>query len=197
MAPITPVSQLSGSEATSLTSHRASSSAIACPTALARSLISALRPGFGGAQRTPDRLRPDWQGYVAHPKMPERIDDGVRDGRRGPYGPALAAAFRPQRIAGRRRHNEGRVKRRKVIGPWQRVIHEAAGKDLPRTVINDPLGERLADALREPAVHLTLDNHRVDHHSAVIDRKEIAQRDRSSLGIDEDDGKVHALRVVS
>ena len=49
-----------------------------------------------------------------------------------------------------------------------------AGDELARSrVVVTALGERLADALREPAVHLAFDDHRVDDLAEVVDRGEV------------------------
>ena len=38
----------------------------------------------------------------------------------------------------------------------------------PSLVVDHPLVQRPADALRDAAVHLSLDDHRVDHVAAVV-----------------------------
>ncbi len=77
-----------------------------------------------------------------------------------------------------------------------------AGRQLPRVVVDAVFEQRLADALCEPAVHLTFDDHRVDHFAEVVDRDEIDDVDDAGLGVDLDLGDVRAgrkrevLRVV-
>ena len=56
--------------------------------------------------------------------------------------------------------------------------------------------KRLADALRQAAVHLPLDNHRIDDHAAVVGGIKTAQLDEAGLRIDDDDGEMHGLRIV-
>jgi hypothetical protein len=53
------------------------------------------------------------------------------------------------------------------------VVHEAAGEQLAGfVVVHAVFEQRLADALHQPAVHLALDDHRVDDGAEVVDRGE-------------------------
>src|SRR5262249_29524243 len=80
----------------------------------------------------------------------------------GPDGAALAHAFVAARRQRRGRLEMPERERRQIRRRRQRVVHEAAGEDLARVVVDDPLGESLADALGDRAVNLSLDDHRVD-----------------------------------
>ena len=67
---------------------------------------------------------------------------------------------------------DGRVdlERRQIIGARHAVVHERAGHELAVLVIDRAFEQRLADALRDAAVHLALDDHRIDHRAEIIDR---------------------------
>ncbi len=45
-------------------------------------------------------------------------------------------------------------------------------------------------------MHLPFDDHGIDDDAAIVGREELAQAHRARLGIDDDDGKMHRLRVV-
>src|SRR2546430_15673110 len=107
MVSITPISQLSGSDATSFTPQAASSSAMRLPTSDGFSFMDLVpspgsRPGARVPQRAPDGFGSDRQRDVAHAEMPQRVDDGIADrgGRAGRS--ALAGALAAQPIAPRR-----------------------------------------------------------------------------------------------
>src|SRR5882724_2795539 len=104
MVSIRSINQLSGSEATSFTSHLASCSAMRLPTSEDLSFMILMFPLVGctrGAQCAPDGLGRDRQADVAHTEMPQRIDDRVADRRRRADRAALAAALDAERIARR------------------------------------------------------------------------------------------------
>src|ERR1700730_16616577 len=46
------------------------------------------------------------------------------------------------------------------------------------------LAERLADALRDGAMNLALDDHRIDDRAAVLDNNIAPHRDATRLGVD-------------
>src|SRR5262249_35136837 len=50
------------------------------------------------------------------------------------------------------------------------IIHERAGDELAVLVVDRALEQRLAYALRDAAVNLALDDHRIDHGAEIIDR---------------------------
>src|SRR5437773_11870765 len=115
-ASITPVSQLSGSDAMSFTPQPASSSAMRRPISDGLSFMDGLRslasgPAARVAQRAPDGFGGDRQRDVAHAQMPQRVDYGVADRGRRADRAALARPLHAERIARRRRDDEGGVKR--------------------------------------------------------------------------------------
>ena len=62
-------------------------------------------------------------------------------------------------------------------------------------VVDGLLVERLRDALRDPAVHLPVDDRRVDHGADVVDRDVAEQARVARLGVDLDDREVRARRA--
>ncbi len=74
---------------------------------------------------------------------------------------------------------------RQRVGARQRVIHEAAGQHLAGArLVHRALEQRLADALRDAAMHLAVQDERVDRLPDVVDRGVAHDFDRAGLGID-------------
>ena len=65
-------------------------------------------------------------------------------------------------------------------------------EQLPGLVVGHPLVERAADALRDAAVDLALDDHRVDEVAAVVHDGVLQDRDLGGLRVGLDDHGVHA-----
>ena len=59
-----------------------------------------------------------------------------------------------------------------------RVVHQLAGDELAVVVIDGLLPERLAEALRDAAVHLPVDDQRVDDVAAIVHRDVALDLDR-------------------
>src|SRR6516165_1882774 len=202
MALMTPVNQLSGSEATSLTPHAASSSAMRLPISdclsfMGRLPLPRLSPAAHVAKRAPDRFGPDRQTDVAHAKMPQRVDDRIADRSGRADRAALACSLHAEWIARRGGRKKSAVKRGKVRRPRHGVIEEARGQQMPgRAVVDDMLSKRLADALRQAAMHLALDDHRIDDHAAIVSGIKVPHPEQAGLWVDDDDGEMHALRIV-
>ena len=75
------------------------------------------------------------------------------------------------------------------------VVDERPREDLPALVVDGLLEQRLRDRLRDPAVHLALDDHRVDDVAAVVDRRvALDRRPCPVVGVDLDLGDVRAER---
>src|SRR5581483_1980370 len=75
-----------------------------------------------------------------------------------------------------------------------RVIHERAGEKLAAVVVVAPVFEqRLPDALGDAALHLALDQHRLQHPAAIVDRGIGGEHGAAGLGVDLDLGDVAAV----
>src|SRR5258708_4308688 len=68
-----------------------------------------------------------------------------------------------------------------------RVVHVSRREQLARlAVVDAAFQQRLADALRDPAVHLALDDHRIHDVAEVVAGGEVDDRRLSGLGVDLD-----------
>ena len=72
-------------------------------------------------------------------------------------------------------------------------VHERGVEQLARLVVGHPLVERAADALRDAAVDLALDDHRVDQVAAVVDDGVLQDLDLRRVRVGLDDHGVHAV----
>src|ERR1700730_10865259 len=101
--------------------------------------------------------------------------NGGRDYRGHRYRAALPATFHAQRIE--------RTRGRNVIelDPWDvhrrghKIIHKRAGEDLTCIVVNDFFEEGVADAERDPANDLAINNHGIDYIPKVLNRDILEQ----------------------
>ena len=75
-----------------------------------------------------------------------------------------------------------------------RVVHERAGDELAVLVVDRAFEQRLADALGDAAMHLALDDHRIDHRAEIVDRGPVDDLGRAGLGVDLDLADVAAGR---
>src|SRR6185437_16640233 len=120
----------------------------------------------GLLHRRPDRVGGGRHGYLlAADRVGYRIDHRRRRRDRA----RLAAAFDAERIGGRFRFGQPDRERRQVVRVRHRVIHERTCDQLAVLVVNDAFEQRLADALRDAAMHLAFDDHRIDHGAEVVD----------------------------
>ncbi len=79
------------------------------------------------------------------------------------------------------------MKRRQIVGAWQAIVQQAAGDELSRTwLIMAPLKQRLADALRAPAMDLPVHDHRIKDDANVIDGGKAFELDCARFLIDLD-----------
>ena len=90
----------------------------------------------------------------------------------------------------------GRVdlERRQVVGARHGVVHERAGHELAVLVVDRAFEQRLADALRDAAMHLALDDHRIDDDAEIVDRGPADDLGVAGLRIDLDLADVAAGR---
>ena len=84
--------------------------------------------------------------------------------------PASPQPLTPKRIGRARRHRHADRERRQVVGARHAVVHVARGHELAGLVVDRALVQRLADALRDAAMDLALDDHRVDDDAEIVDR---------------------------
>ena len=85
---------------------------------------------------------------------------------------------------GARRDDRVDLEARQVVGARQRVVHQRAGEQLPRLrVVAAALEHRLPQPLRQAAMHLACDDHRIHEVAEVVDRGEALERRAARLGV--------------
>src|SRR3990170_5038866 len=115
--------------------------------------------------------------------VPERVLDGVADGRGGGDDAALAHALDAQLVDRRGEVEVVDLERRHHARARHRVVHEGAGQELAGVVIDQLLAQCRADALSQPAVDLPLHDHRVDGPAAVVRRDVLEEAERARLDV--------------
>src|SRR5439155_653970 len=101
-----------------------------------------------------------------------QVADRVQHRRRRADRARLAASLHAERVVRAGRLARVELEQRHVAGAGNGVVAERTGDQLPGAVVAAAFGERLPDALREPAVHLAFDDHRIDDFAEVVDRGE-------------------------
>src|SRR5438874_12280508 len=127
---------------------------------------------------------PDIDDLFRQQARAERVGHGVRDGGRCRQRAAFTGALDAEGVQRRGRDHVVHLEMRHVGSARQRVVHERARHELTGPVVDDFLEERVPDAVSDAAVHLSLDDHRVDHGAAVVHGDVAENRDESGLGID-------------
>src|SRR6476646_8299876 len=85
----------------------------------------------------PDLLGRDRDVDVAHAEVPQRIDDGVGDGRRGADGGRLPHPLGADRVMRRRRRRLACLPGRAFHGGRNQIVHERAGHVVAQLVVGD------------------------------------------------------------
>ena len=124
------------------------------------------------------------------PQRPQRIVDRVGDGRRRRDRAALADALDAEFGVRRQRLHVIDARRRHLGRTRQQIIGEGRGQRLAGRVERHLLVQRGADALREAAADLAVDDHRIDQLAAVLDDDVVEDFDAADFGIDRDDRRV-------
>src|SRR6202171_2609140 len=75
------------------------------------------------------------------------------------------------------------------------LVHQRPAETVALFVEGDYLHQRHPDAVGDAAVHLTLDDHRVDPGATVVDGQETAHLHHGGAGIDVHHAEVRAVRV--
>src|ERR1700688_2083224 len=79
-------------------------------------------------------------------------------------------------------------------GCWNQVVHEGSALHVSALVVADFLHEGDGQALRDDAMNLTFDDHRIDNVAAVIHGHEPAYLDLAGTLVDIDHADVGAER---
>ena len=109
--------------------------------------------------------------------------------------PASPMPLTPSSLVGLGVIVRSRMRRRDLVRGRHQVVDQRAGHQLAGLgVVDDLLEQRLGDALRDAAVQLAFDDHRVDDVAAVVDGDVLLQIDVAGRRIDFDDADVRAER---
>src|ERR1700756_5560072 len=100
---------------------------------------------------------------MPHAEMAQRVYHRIYNGRRASDGTGLANAFDAQGIYGRWCHGMAAFDPGHHRSFRHRVIHELSGDELSIVVVNGLFIERLAYALCNAAVDLTVHQQRIDN----------------------------------
>ncbi len=84
------------------------------------------------------------------------------------------------------------LERRHLVGARQGIVHQRAGEELPRVVVDQRLAQRAAEALGDAAVELAFHDHRVDGPPAVVHGGQLEQPDAARFQIHLGDDALHA-----
>src|SRR6059036_1456671 len=103
-----------------------------------------------------------------HPERRERIVDRLGDERRNGDGAGFPYPLDPERVERRRRLDVADLDLGDLERGRHQEVHEGRGERLAAVVVDDALVERAADALRDPAADLALDDRRVHERAAVV-----------------------------
>src|SRR5688572_26355913 len=136
---------------------------------------------FSVLKRTPYGLR---RGRHREIFDADRIGDGVhqRGGRADCAG--FAASLHAEWVVRTGRLAGVDLERRQVVGAGNAIVHERAREELSARVVLAALGKGLANALRKSAVHLAIDDHRVDDLAEIVHCGEALDLRRPGIRID-------------
>ena len=115
-------------------------------------------------------------------------------GRRSDGG-RFADALGADRVMRRRRHGVPGLQMRHLERGRDQVVHQRPAQAVALLVEGDHLHQRHADAVDDAAVHLALDDHRVDPGAAVVDGQEAPHLDHRGARIDVHHTEVRAVGV--
>ena len=99
----------------------------------------------------------------------QRIENRVHHRRRSADRAGLADALDAERIGPRRHFGQLGNDVGHVLRARHRVVEEAPAEELPGLrIVGGLLAQRLAHALRNAAVNLSLADHRIDDHAEIV-----------------------------
>src|SRR5207249_7284483 len=171
---------------------------------LAPSITSSARTDVDGAARlrgtaTPSVLDqpPEPIGVERHlthphPERRERIVDRLGDERRHGDGAGFPYPLDTERVERRRRLDVADLDLGDLERGRHQEVHERRGERLAGVVVDDALVERAADALRDAAADLALDDHRIHQGAAVVLDDVLQDREVPGVDVDLDDRGVAA-----
>ena len=147
---------------------------------------------------TPHTLGCDGHLQMGDAEIGQRVDDGIDDDAERRGNAAFAAAAKPQRVGrGRDFADRGR-KAWQVGGSRHCIIHERPREELAALgVVEALLEQRLAGALGDPAMGLTMQDERVDGAADIVDGGVADDLDGPGLWVDLDFADMKPVREGS
>ena len=144
----------------------------------------------------PDSLRGRRHFQVANAEFGKGVHERVGDGRQGPDAAGLARPFDAKRVGLCRHRMTVHLHTRDVVSARHGIVHERAGQLLARTVEPNVFHQDLPDALRHPAMDLSMQQHGIEHGPDVVDDGVARDLGLPSIGIDLDLAHMTAVRIV-
>ena len=142
----------------------------------------------------PTRVPGSTADRCAGPRDAPGVDDRVLHGRGRPDRARLPDPFRAQRVHRRRRLGVRALERRELGRARHQIGHQGRGDGVAGLIEQNLFEQGLGNPLREAAVLLASDQHRVEDAPAVVHRHQAGQADVPGLDIHVDDGDVGAER---
>ena len=133
-----------------------------------------------------------WANTLA-PKGPQRVVDGVHDGRRSAGRAGLARALGAEQQLPRRRLDMADLDVGHLGRHRHQVVGHRADQQLALGRVGAVLVERAADALHDAAAHLLVDQQRIDDAPAILDAPMLQQRDDAGVDVDLEPAGLHAV----
>src|SRR5437764_9801568 len=127
-------------------------------------------------------------------QRPQRVHDRIDDGGSRSGRPAFADSLDAHRVVRGWRLGAVGFERGEVGGGGEEVGGQVAGQQLTVPVVDDTFVERLGHTLGNRAVELAIDDHRVDHRTAVVHGNITEELYRAGLCVDLDVAEVRAKR---
>src|ERR1700722_180107 len=139
---------------------------------------------------TNDLLRTHRRGVELHSVLREGVRHRIGDHDRRRNRASLADTLNAQWIKRRREVHMDQIEVREFACVWTQVIHERAPQQLSPGVVAKLLEHRTAQALHEPAMYLSVDEHWIHDRSAVMDDDVFLDLKPAERRIDLDDRRM-------
>src|SRR5262249_12834985 len=113
----------------------------------------------------------------------ERVGDSIQNGRRGADRAALANTLNSGNARIRNGFEMMDFEVRNFRHGWDEVIREGTGQDVSVRVVMHHLVQRVRNALRDAAMDLAFENHRVEYPPGVFENDEPLHFDRAGRDV--------------
>src|SRR5579885_2581235 len=127
--------------------------------------------------------------------MGQGVNDGISDGLRCADGGRFSHAFSPNGMVRRWRDGTIRLPLWRLHRGGDEIILEVAAVNVSFLVVIELLIERRSQTLRQTTMDLSLNDHRIDNRSAVIDGEEATNMHLSRATINVNHADVAAKRI--